>query len=368
MASLPTYQLSPDTQATLLLCSGLGQPRDATPRPLTPAEYNQLAQALHAQALRPADLLQPGGLDHLQQVAPVVDLERLKALLGRGAALGLAVETWTSKGLWVIGRSDDLYPARLKARLKRNAPAILYGVGEAELLKAGGLVIVGSREADAAGRAFAETIARRCALEGTTVISGGARGIDAAAMSAALERGGRAIGVLADSLARAALAKGYREWLRQGRVVLCSPYDPGAGFTVDNAMGRNRHIYALGDAALVVSASAGSGGTWAGALENLKHRWIPLHVRAGSDAPAGNQRLIERGGQPIYEPALPPAERLIDWLARWPDGDEPVPPGVAGDPENNAAPAGAPARSVAHVRPAEQLPLPLLAGAESRPE
>jgi predicted Rossmann fold nucleotide-binding protein DprA/Smf involved in DNA uptake len=245
-----------------------------------------------------------------------IDRDRLTALLDRGVALGLAVESWTNRGIWIVGRGDDHYPARLKHRLGASAPALLYGVGAERLLAPGGLVIVGSREVDADGLAFTERVARRCASEETPVISGGARGVDETAMMAALTAGGHATGMLADSLARAAVARAYRDSLRAGNLVLCSPYDPAAGFSVGNAMGRNRFIYALGDAALVVSAAAGAGGTWAGAVENLKHRWVPLYVRTGDAIPDGNQQLIAQGGLALDEGALPVSGRLLECLLR----------------------------------------------------
>jgi predicted Rossmann fold nucleotide-binding protein DprA/Smf involved in DNA uptake len=349
--------MSADTQAVLLLCGSLNQPRVAEPMPLTTAEYNRVAQALQSQSLRPADLLQPGTLDGLAGAAGI-DRDRLSALLDRGAAVALAVELWTSKGLWVVSRGDAHYPAHLKQRLKASAPPLLYGVGETRLLAGGGLVIVGSREVDQAGIAFTEEIARRCAIEDTTVISGGARGVDAAAMETALDSGGTAVGVLADSLARAAVAKVNREGLRKGRLALCSPYDPAAGFSVGNAMGRNRQIYALGDAALVVSASANTGGTWAGATENLKHGWLPLFVRVGDEAPAGNRLLVDQGAYPIGGEALPQGSRLVDWMIARRDAEAPARLGAARG--RNPAPAA--------DGSAEQLSLPSLVTADGGAE
>jgi predicted Rossmann fold nucleotide-binding protein DprA/Smf involved in DNA uptake len=317
--SLAPYQISPDTQAALLLCGSLGLARAVEPRPLTLAEYNRLGHALHAQGSRPSDLFAPGGLALVETTETGIDRERLHALLGRGAALALAVEAWTSRGLWVLGRADERYPSRLRSRLKGSAPALLYGVGEPRLLDEGGLAIVGSRDADAAATSFTEEIAGRCAVAGLTVISGGARGIDAMAMETALERGGRVVGVLADRLARAAVSKPYRGALRAGRLALWSPYDPDAGFSVGNAMGRNRHIYALSDAALVVSATEAAGGTWAGAVENLKRQWVPLYVRSGEQAPPGNRLLVDQGGRPVSSTSLPTPACLIDWTRRHDD-------------------------------------------------
>jgi hypothetical protein len=61
-------------------------------------------------------------------------------------------------------------------------------------------------------------------------------------------------------------------------LVLVSPFNPEAGFDVGNAMARNKYIYCLSDAAIVVATSKGSGGTWSGATENLKRNWAPLWV------------------------------------------------------------------------------------------
>jgi predicted Rossmann fold nucleotide-binding protein DprA/Smf involved in DNA uptake len=60
-------------------------------------------------------------------------------------------------------------------------------------------------------------------------------------------------------------------------------------------MARNQYIYALADYGLVVQSERGTGGTWAGATENLRERWVPLLVRESAEA-SGNRDLIQRGG------------------------------------------------------------------------
>lgn len=77
---------------------------------------------------------------------------------------------------------------------------------------------------------------------------------------------------MADSLERAALNREHRNLLMDERLVLISPCDPSAGFNVGHAMQRNKLIYALADAALVVSSDYEKGGTWAGAVEQLEKR------------------------------------------------------------------------------------------------
>jgi predicted Rossmann fold nucleotide-binding protein DprA/Smf involved in DNA uptake len=122
-------------------------------------------------------------------------------------------------------------------------------------------------------------------------------------MDGALRAGGEVAGVMADSLERAALAREDRESLIEGRLVLISPYDPAAGFNVGHAMQRNKVIYALADAALVVTSDFEKGGTWAGAIEQLDRlHLVPVFVRNGPNAGRGNAALLYRGGKPWPNP------------------------------------------------------------------
>lgn len=307
--------LNPDTQVILLLCGRFGQPTSEEAQPLTPSEYHRLTQLLESHGSRPTDLLEPGGLDRLpDEAGGAVDREWIAALLERGGALALAVESWTNRGLWVLGFGDEAYPERLRQRLGRHAPLLLYGAGNPDLLSAGGLSVAGARDADAEAIAFTRRMAGACAGEDIPIISGGARGVDAEAISAVITEGGRATAILADSLARAITARRNRDHLRDGMPTLASPFDPAAGFHVGNAMSRNKIIYALGVWSLVVTCAPHSGGTWAGATENLKSRWSPLFVRAGDDVPEGNRLLIEGGGIPLDPGILDQPGALRGWL------------------------------------------------------
>jgi predicted Rossmann fold nucleotide-binding protein DprA/Smf involved in DNA uptake len=297
--------LPPDTQAILLLSASFGQNRQTEPQPLTLGEYNSLAGWLRENQKRPADLLHPNCLNLLQSI-PVnkLDFYRISALLQRGVMLSLAVEKWTNQGLWILGRSDSQYPKRLKHILQHLAPAILYGIGNIRLLSQGGLAIVGSRDVDEKGLDRTQRIAQTCAEQEMQVVSGGARGVDTAAMLSALEAGGTAVGILADSLAKAAVAGKYRAGIKEGRLTLVSACDPNAGFNVGNAMARNKYIYALADRALVISCSVGTGGTWAGAVEALeKIKDIPVFVRIDAAVSEGNHQLLKRGATPF--PLIP---------------------------------------------------------------
>jgi len=305
----PTHVLQGDTQAILLLCSWFGQ--FSQPKPLSISEYSTLAQKLNQKGLRPADLLSRGESWILDEFKEDLGTERIVGLLKRDAMLAFAVEDWTNKGLWILSRSDQAYPQRLKRKLQHLSPPILYGVGNQDLLSKGGLAIVGSRDIDSDGHEYTRRIAEKCVEQDIQVVSGGARGVDQTAMLAAIGVGGSSVGVLADSLTKASVSSKYREGLRQGRVALVSPYDPSVRFLTGNAMSRNKHVYALADYALVVDSSYKKGGTWAGAKEELNQKdRIPVLVRLQGSTSQGNQELHKLGA--IDFPPEPWNRNIVD--------------------------------------------------------
>ena len=298
--------LTPQAQAVLLLNVSLGKSDSGGSRPLSKGEWARFAAWLHDNGLEPSVLLK-GDLDTLLEgwEDRTVTRDRLRALLNRGAALGLSLERWERAGLWVLTRSDADYPERLKRRLGRAAPAVFFGCGNRSLLDRGGIAVVGSRNAGEDGLEFASNLGSEAAAQGYSLVSGGARGIDRYAMQGALERDGTALGVLSDSLLRSAMAADYRQYILSGDLALISPFNPEARFHVGNAMARNAYIYCLADAAVVVSSEAGKGGTWSGAEENLKHGWVPLWARPDDAPGSGNPELVRRGAEWLPEEPFP---------------------------------------------------------------
>jgi predicted Rossmann fold nucleotide-binding protein DprA/Smf involved in DNA uptake len=303
------WSISPNTQAILLLTAplivGRGQPSVEC---LTPGEYKKLARRLRDLRRQPSDLLGTDAVELLAECQSELNIERIKRLLYRGLQLSQAVEHWRTRAIWVLSRADPEYPVRLKSLLKEDAPSILYGCGEINTLSAGGLAIVGSRNVNDALIEYTERVGRLAAAAHHTVVSGGARGIDHAAMRGALVAGGKVAGVLADSLEKAAMNHEYRSALMDQRLTLISPYDPNAGFNVGNAMQRNKLIYALATAALIVNSDFQKGGTWAGAVEQLdKLKLVTVYVRWTGDLSSGMEALRKKGALPWPEPATPEA-------------------------------------------------------------
>lgn len=79
----------------------------------------------------------------------------------------------------VIDSKD--YPMRLKQI--KNPPKNIYVIGNKEILNQNGIAIVGSRDCTKEGKENARLFATNLAMEGYTIISGMAKGIDAAAHS-----------------------------------------------------------------------------------------------------------------------------------------------------------------------------------------
>jgi predicted Rossmann fold nucleotide-binding protein DprA/Smf involved in DNA uptake len=272
-------------------------------------EYNALASWLGRQERRPADLLRASEEAFPAKEPGLPQGERLRALLNRGVQMATALDHWHRLGLWVISRGEDRYPERLRRNLRSAAPTLLYGAGEITRLNQGGLAVVGSRNVAEEDLTFTRRVAERCVDAGIQVISGGARGVDQAAVAAALEAGGGGVAVLAERLDRTATSRDAKEPLRRGLLTLVTPYEPESTFTVGRAMGRNKHIYALADSALVVRFTTEEGGTWAGAIEHLGRNKqgsarVHVFVRVASNPADGCQELERRGALPFPEEAF----------------------------------------------------------------
>ena len=161
-------------------------------------------------------------------------------------------------GVEALAFDNDRYPQPL--RDIPDPPAILYVKGSYEPADALAIAIVGARHCTPYGVRVAERLAASLARVGLTVVSGLARGIDAAAHRGALKAGGRTIGVLANGLA--SIYPPEHEQLAQdvaakGAVVSEMPLDQGplAGLFPQ----RNRIISGLCLGVIVVEATPRSG-------------------------------------------------------------------------------------------------------------
>ncbi len=199
----------------------------------------------------------------------------------------------------IIARTDELYPQNI-AELN-DAPPILFVKGRTDILNYPAMIsIVGSRNATVNGRKIASKIAYDLTENDVIVVSGMARGIDAAAHKGALyakEQQGVTIAVLGTGVdvPYPAENKGlYEQICEQGTII--SEFVLGTTPQAANFPRRNRLVSALGIGTLVVEASLNSGSliTARTALEQGKDIFAvpgsPLDGRS-----AGANKLIREG-------------------------------------------------------------------------
>ena len=163
-----------------------------------------------------------------------------------------------SSGVRVVTAFDEEYPKQLSEIA--DPPFLLFAMGRLEKLRLPAVAIVGSRNATRYGRDVAARLARELAHAGVTIVSGFARGVDAAAHEAAREGPGGTVAVLG-----CGLDVNYpREHARLKAEMsvtdlLLSEFPPGAEPRPQNFPIRNRIIAGLAVGVVVVEASRRSG-------------------------------------------------------------------------------------------------------------
>jgi DNA processing protein len=216
--------------------------------------------------------------------------------------------------IWELTKGEPGFPAQL-LDLGDDAPARLFGCGRDELVRDlmpdHCVTIVGSRRASAYGLRVAEELGQLLAAAGLVIISGMARGIDAAAHRGALAGGGTTIAVLGggpDVIYPVRERRLYGEILRSGAVVSEAP--PGRRPEAWSFPVRNRIMAALAAMTLVVEAAQPSG-----SLITARQA-LDLHRELGAVPGPVTSRLSEGTNDLIADGAAPVrgAQDVLDRL------------------------------------------------------
>jgi DNA processing protein len=267
------------------------------------------------------DLARRGGAARAIKVCPRADAER-------------ELDAARRLGVTLIALSEPQYPSRLKEI--DDAPPLLAVRGRLATLGQPMVAIVGSRNASAAGMKFAERIARDLAAAGFVIVSGLARGIDAAAHRATLDTG--TVAVLAGGQDRIYPAEhgGLLDALLPAGVALTEMplgWEPRA----HDFPRRNRLISGVSLGVVIIEAAKRSGSliTARFALEQGREVFAvpgsPLDPRA-----EGTNALIKQGAAVVTEVA-DVVGVLEPILGRAPDlsAQEPEPPEDTGGPDDD---------------------------------
>lgn len=204
---------------------------------------------------------------------------------------------------------DDEYPALLREII--DPPLVLHARGDRSLLAGAAIAVVGSRRASPYGANAASHIARQLVSAGLVIVSGLARGIDAAAHEAALEESGRTIAVLGtgiDIVYPRSNTKLFRRIENEGLIV--SEFRPGTPPLAENFPMRNRVISGLSIGTVIVEATSRSGSLITARMAAEQGREVfAVPGSIFSKASEGTHRLIQYGAKLVHD-----ADDVLDEL------------------------------------------------------
>lgn len=293
-------KLTNDSLAIMLLCSDLALNfKIDSVKPFTSLEWSKLAKIIFNSSIkRPSNLFNLSSND-IQEKLLISHEEagRITTLLSKAGQLSFELNALNDLGIGVITRADSNYPHVLKEKLRSSCPPVIYYCGNISILNNKLVGVVGSRNTDLEGSEFAKSLARKIVKDGYSLVSGGARGVDTISQEEVLSLGGKVAAFIADSMASKIRNREIREGVIKGNLLLMSSINPKNEFTVYSAMERNKYIYSLSDFTIVVSSDYNKGGTWTGAVESIKNKWVPILVRSEGDIPRGNTELIKLGAK-----------------------------------------------------------------------
>jgi DNA processing protein len=257
-------------------------------------------------AIQSQDVALPPGAEALSAAA----IERLRAIGDEQARR--AVDDLGDSGARLVTDADTDYPQAM--RDLADPPPLLYLRGNADALRTRSVAIVGSRAATSYGRNVAASLAHAFAGYGATIVSGLARGIDAAAHTAALHAGAPTVAVVGSGLC--ALYPSYHALLADEIVAahgaIVSEFPPRMEARAHQFPMRNRIVAALGAATIVVEAGTRSGALITARLaDEIGRHVFAIPGDVGRPTSAGTNGLIKDGVPLITDAA--DAAALLGW-------------------------------------------------------
>ena len=224
------------------------------------------------------------------------------------------IELAEKAGINIITYQDGLYPAKLLEIYDR--PPLLYVKGNLKKDDIN-ISIVGSRLASTYGKYTTERISREIALQGITVVSGLARGIDSAAHRGALTAQGRTIAVLGtglDIIYPPENKKLFAAICDSGAII--SEFPLGTPPLACNFPARNRIISGMSYGVVVVEAGEKSGSLITARLALEQGREV-FAVPGTIDSPGsrGTNKLIKQGAK-LIENTIDILEEILPQLEK----------------------------------------------------
>jgi predicted Rossmann fold nucleotide-binding protein DprA/Smf involved in DNA uptake len=236
-------------------------------------------------------------------------IERLWSLLQRSGSIIIDYGELDKYGIGIVTIFDEKYPKQILDKLKEKSPILLYYCGNLDIcLNSKFVGIVGSRNSNSNDEVFVNGWVNELKTV-YGVVTGGARGVDTIASFAGIKNNLNVIEFLSSRMIDRIKIPEINEAIYNGNLLLLSETIPQARFDVGFAMSRNKYIYAIAEKTIVVQSDykkdksgKKSGGTWNGAIENLKGAYPNAYVWENPKYKANLELINEHNAHPLLEP------------------------------------------------------------------
>ncbi|MFY9311442.1 MAG: DNA-processing protein DprA [Bacteroidia bacterium] len=209
-----------------------------------------------------------------------------------------------SENIQMIALDDEMYPRHVLKTLENDAPALLYCKGHLPLLNTKSISIVGTRTGKDEVFSIASHCAQHLSQQGYNIVSGYAKGVDAAAHTGALEASGTTTAVLSSGIRNYNIKKEIQQQQTETNMLFVSQFMPDDAFTGQKAMIRNKLVCAMSEALVVIASgpekdeTGKNSGTFSAARFAFEMQ-LPVFVMSPKlfkVPPTGNESIIQNGG------------------------------------------------------------------------
>jgi predicted Rossmann fold nucleotide-binding protein DprA/Smf involved in DNA uptake len=291
--------MNQNSLAITVLCSHLCPGEHV--KPFEPAEWTAIAERLICKNTEPYELMSLTIADIEAHPGLSFDVaQRITRLVNRSDSVISEIEKYANMGINIMTKADNVFPKALMQKLGKSCPPIFYYSGNPELVGIKHVGFVGSRNTNVDDEVFTAATVKKINAKGFSVVSGGARGIDSIASHISIANGCSCVEFIPDSLVNRIKPKAVMSAIVNNRLLIMSAVKPDSRFIAGFAIMRNRYIYAQSEGTVVIKADYNKGGTWNGAITNLKQRLCNTYCW-NNPKYDGNIELIKRGALPVDE-------------------------------------------------------------------
>ena len=308
--------------ATICLSIDVTEKGKQTDKPsFSPYETRKITQQLHQDGFHLEDLISTTSdrVDSsFESACKVANREKLEKILNSGHSVTEFLKKMMGLNVFALCKQDPGYPEKFYRKMGDLAPLIIFTVGNLELLKYPAMGVVGARAITPDLIQYAKLVGKSAHEAGHVLVSGNAKGSDREGMNGALESGGSSIAIVSHNIVEASQNQENAKYLAENRLLLIIPFAPEAKFSGAHANGRNKLIFALSDAMVVVQAIPHRGGTRNGVIQQIGPsgmHYCPVFVRGTREPSEGLQKLGAEGALTLNEEPTPEVIRALSSYA-----------------------------------------------------